>query len=147
MINSRATIELSLPARTVCIAQIQGCREAGIELIVTSTYRDAEAQADLYAIGRTKDVHRRTVTNAKAGQSWHNYRCAWDVVPLVGGKTSWDDEPLWKEIIRIGKSVGAEAGAEWKSFPDKPHFQVRPEPTFTLAQALDRFKEMGTIFL
>lgn len=147
MINSRSLEELSLKPRTVCVAQIQGCRAIGIEIIVTSTYRDSEAQNDLYAIGRTKDVHRKPVTNARAGQSWHNFRCAWDVVPVIGGKAVWDDEALWKDVIRIGKAVGAEAGAEWKTFPDKPHFQVRPEATFTLVQALDRFKEMGTIFL
>lgn len=145
MINSRDINQLDLPARKVCIAHIQGCKAVGIELLVTSTYRDFEAQNDLYAIGRTKDLDRKPVTNARAGSSWHNFKCAYDVVPLVGGKAVWNDETLWKKIISIGKAAGAEAGAEWKTFPDKPHFQVTSG--ITLAVALDRFHESGTIFL
>ena len=146
MINSRKIEDLDLPARQVCNAHTIGCRAAGIELLVTSTYRDFEAQDDLYAIGRTKEPERKPVTNAKAGKSWHNYRCAWDVLALVGGKAVWEDLVLWKEIIRIGKAAGAEAGAEWKTFPDRPHFQFTPKPLL-LAQAFDRFKENGTIFI
>lgn len=146
MINSRKIEDLDLPARQVCNAHVIGCKAAGIELLITSTYRDGESQADLYAIGRTKDVHRKPVTNAKPGKSWHQYRCSWDCVPLIGGKAIWDDESLWKDVIRIGKAAGAEAGAEWKTFVDKPHFQFTGEVK-TLSAALDRFKENGTIFL
>lgn len=145
MINSRDVFALDLPARQVCQAHVQGCKVAGIELLVTSTRRDFEAQTALYAIGRTKDMDRRPVTNAKAGGSWHNYAVAWDVVPLIGGKAVWEGS-LWREIARIGKAAGAEAGADWKTFPDRPHFQYKPAG-LTLDQALDRFKENGTIFL
>lgn len=147
MINSRKVIDLALPARQVCNAHILGCKTVGIELLITSTYRDFEAQEDLWAIGRTKDKDRRPVTNAKAGKSWHNYAAAWDVAPLVGGKAIWEDPVLWKEIIRIGKAAGAEAGADWKTFPDRPHFQFTGSGGLTLAMAFDRFKENGTIFL
>lgn len=145
MINSRLITDLDPPARIVCESQILQCKNVGIELLVTSTYRDFEAQADLFAIGRTKEIQRKPVTKARAGKSWHNYRCAWDVVPLIGGKAAWDDEKLWVEIIRIGKECGAEAGAEWKTFPDKPHFQVLP-PAMNLARAFALFSEKGTIF-
>lgn len=143
MINSRDVNELSLQPRKICFAHIEGCSKAGIELLITSTYRDAESQNALYAIGRIKQVHQKRVTNAMGGQSWHQYRCAWDVVPLVGGKCVWDDADLWKEIKRIGKAVGAELGPAW----EQAHFQLRPEPTFTIDQALNRWNEMGTIFL
>ncbi len=147
MINSRRIDDLDLTARKVCEEHIRGCKAAGIELLITSTYRDFEAQTALYEIGRSKEVHRKPVTNAKAGKSWHNFRCAWDCVALIAGKPAWDDEQVWKDVIRIGKAVGAEAGAEWETFPDKPHFQVKPFKTMTLSQALDRFKENGTIFI
>jgi peptidoglycan LD-endopeptidase CwlK len=145
MINSRLITDLDLPARKVCLAHVQGCKDIGIELLVTSTYRDFAAQDDLYNIGRTKQLDRKPVTNARAGQSWHNFKCAYDVVPLIGGKAVWNDEKLWKKIISMGKAVGAEAGAEWKSFPDKPHFQITGG--ISLQTALDRFHESGTIFL
>jgi peptidoglycan LD-endopeptidase CwlK len=60
----------------------------GIEILVTSTLRTFEEQAELFAIGRTKPGKK--VTNAKAGESWHNFGLAFDVVPLVNGKAVWD---------------------------------------------------------
>lgn len=144
MIDSRKIEDLDGPAEAVCRAHVAACAVAGIELLVTSTYRDAESQDALYAIGRTAQMERKPVTNARGGQSWHNYRVAWDVVPLIGGKAQWDS-PLWKEIIRIGKAVGAEAGAEWKSFKDKPHFQA--VGGLTLKQAKERFDVSGSIFI
>ena len=131
--------------------QIAECHQRGIELIITSTWRDMEAQAALYEIGRTIEKERRAVTDAKAGHSWHNFKCAWDVVPIVSGKPVWDaKDTLWKEVIRIGKAAGAEAGADWKSFPDLPHFQIRPQAAgglhITVDEALNRWNENGTIF-
>ena len=147
MINSRSLGYLAEAARQVCQSHISVCAAGGIELLVTSTWRDSEAQDALYAIGRTVQPERRTVTNARGGHSWHNFQCAWDVVPIVGGKCIWDSsDPLWMEVIRIGKSVGAESGAEWKSFPDLPHFQFIPKP-LTLAQAQERFRDTGSIFV
>lgn len=150
-INSRSIEDLDPAARQVCKAQLAECTAQGIELIVTSTYRDFVAQTALYAIGRTVQHERRPVTNAKAGKSWHNFKCAWDVVPIVTGKPVWDAlDPIWKEVVRIGKAAGAEAGAEWKTFPDMPHFAYRPNDgagsVITLDLALNRWNEQGTIF-
>lgn len=146
MINSRELTQLSPQVEAVCRQHIAACREIGIELLVTSTYRDAESQEALYAIGRTTEKERKPVTNARGGESWHNFRCAYDVVPLAGGKAVWDDDTLWREIIRIGKSCGAEAGAEWKTFPDKPHFTVKPAAALTIAAARELFADHGTLF-
>lgn len=150
MINSRDIQHLDPEARNICLKHVIACRNQGIEIIVTSTWRDFEAQDDLYAIGRTKERQRRAVTNAKGGRSWHNYKCAWDVVPVVAGKPVWDSgDPIWKEVVRLGKEVGAEAGADWRSFPDLPHFQFLPKASgkpITLDIAESRFKEHGTVF-
>jgi peptidoglycan L-alanyl-D-glutamate endopeptidase CwlK len=150
MINSRSLTDLDPAARMVCNDHLARCSHAGIELIITSTYRDFIAQDALYAIGRTVHPERRHVTNAKAGQSFHNFRVAWDVVPIVSGKPVWDDkDPLWKEVIMHGKDAGAEAGADWPLFPDKPHFQIRPLVQgvhISLDEAMERFRDRGTIF-
>jgi len=146
MINSRNIDDLDPEAKDVCTKHILNCREEGIELIVTSTYRDYDSQDALYAIGRDGDP-RRTVTNARAGQSWHNFKCAWDVVAVVSGKPVWDaTDPIWKTIVQCGKDAGAEAGAEWKSFPDLPHFQYRPQAILTVEEAKARFDADGSIF-
>ena len=145
MINSRSLDDLDPEAREVATAHIAACHGEGIEIIITSTYRDYESQNQLYAIGRNGDT-RKVVTNAPAGHSWHNFKCAWDVVPVISGKAVWDaTDPMWKRVVELGKSVGAEAGAEWMSFPDLPHFQVRPA-NLQLADARTRFDATGTIF-
>ena len=153
MINSRDVAELSPPARQVCLAHIAACKAAGIDIIVTSTYRDRESQDALFAIGRTADLQKPRVTKARGGQSWHNFRVAYDVVPVVNGKAVWDTQnPLWKEVIRIGKECGAEAGADWPGFPDFPHFQMLPtelkgkKDSVALPIADARFTKSGTIF-
>ena len=82
-------------------------KSAGIDMIVTCTYRTAAEQMALYAQGRT--APGPIVTNAKAGQSAHNYGYAVDVVPLVNGKCCWDDkDQVWQEIGKIGQSHGLE---------------------------------------
>lgn len=59
------------------------------------TLRTFAEQDALYSIGRTKlydETGKRLgkVTNAKAGQSFHNYGLAFDIVLLTGKTASWD---------------------------------------------------------
>src|SRR5258705_592795 len=102
----------------------------GIEILVTSTLRSFEEQAELFAIDRVK--LGKIVTNDKAGESWHNFGLAFDVVPLVNGKAIWDS-PFWKRIGDLGKQIELTWGGDFKSFKDKPHFEFHPN--VTLAQA------------
>lgn len=121
MTNSRKLDDLLPAVATKARALLSAAKRDGIELLVTSTYRDAECQDALYAQGRTTPGKR--VTNAKGGQSWHQYRVAFDVVPLVAGKAIWDDRRIWQRIGALGESVGLEWAGRWKSFPESPHFQ------------------------
>jgi len=121
MINSRSLDDLAPPAKQRAEAFIAAAKAKGIDLLVTSTYRDNESQDALYAQGRTAPGN--IVTRAKAGQSWHNYRCALDVVPLVNGKAIWDDQAVWKQVGEIGKSCGLEWAGDWVTFKEYPHFQ------------------------
>lgn len=121
MTNSRKLDDLLPAVATKARALISAAKRDGIELLVTSTYRDAECQDALYAQGRTTPGRR--VTNAKGGQSWHQYRVAFDVVPLVAGKAIWDDRRIWTRIGELGESVGLEWAGRWKSFRESPHFQ------------------------
>ena len=84
------------------------------------------------AKGRTTSGGK--VTNAKAGQSYHNYGLAIDVVevsPMYGYKKGYPSS-RWDKIARIGKSLGLEWGGDWKSFVDKPHFQLNKGKTSQL---------------
>lgn len=108
-------------------ALIARCRDQGINLIVTSTYRSNDEQNALYAQGRT--TPGPIVTNAKAGQSFHNWRVAFDVVQTVNGVPNWNCD--WSRIGSIGESCGLEWGGRWTSFSDKPHFQYTAGYTLT----------------
>ena len=95
-------------------------RNQGIELRVISAHRNCEEQNRLYAKGRT--LPGKIVTNAKCGQSAHNYRRAVDVVEFRNGVPIWEN-PNWEIIGRLGESLGLQWGGRWKSIKDKPHFQ------------------------
>lgn len=134
MINSRDLNDLLPVVKEKVEAFITACKDAGIDLIVTSTYRDMESQNALYAQGRTNPG--KIVTNAKGGESFHNFRCAVDVVPLVNGKADWDgSHPVWAEVGRIGKENGLEWAGEWVHFKELAHFQY--SGGLTLAQLRD----------
>jgi peptidoglycan L-alanyl-D-glutamate endopeptidase CwlK len=125
MINSRKIDDLHPKVAIMCKKFIAECDKQDIDILITSTYRDGESQTALYAQGRTKPG--RIVTNAKAGQSWHNWKCAFDVVPLRNGKPVWGtmgkDLELWNKVGAIGESVGLEWAGRWKRFREFPHFQ------------------------
>ena len=122
MIASRSIDDLLPVVKEKVKKFVALCKGDGIELLVTSTYRDHESQNALYAQGRTEPG--RVVTNAKGGQSFHNYRCAVDVVPLVNGKPDWDGtHPIWAKIGNYGKLAGLEWAGEWTRFKELAHFQ------------------------
>ena len=72
MINSRDLKDLHPTVAGKAYTFVERCRQAGIDLLVTSTYRDKQSQDALYAQGRSKEG--KIITNAKGGQSFHNYR-------------------------------------------------------------------------
>ena len=122
MINSRVITDLLPVVQPMVQAFINACAAADIDLIITSSYRDAESQDALYAQGRTTPGY--VVTNAKGGQSYHQYRCAVDVCPIVNGKCVWDTtQPIWAKVSKIGKAQGLEWAGDWVSFKEMAHFQ------------------------
>ena len=122
MINSRDLNNLLPVVKDKVDTFLQSCKDAGIDLIVTSTYRDIESQNALYEQGRSTPGN--IVTNARGGQSFHNYRCAVDVVPVVNGKCDWDgSHPVWSDVGRIGKESGLDWAGEWVHFKELAHFQ------------------------
>jgi peptidoglycan L-alanyl-D-glutamate endopeptidase CwlK len=130
MINSRSLDELTPPAKERVEQFLQLCKENDIDLLVTSTYRDHESQQALYEQGRT--TAGKVVTNAKAGDSWHNWRCAIDVVPLINGKPNWDgSDPVWTKIGELGEQAGLEWAGRWRTFKELAHFQYTGGLTLT----------------
>jgi peptidoglycan L-alanyl-D-glutamate endopeptidase CwlK len=130
MLNSRSLDDLIPPAKERVERFLSLCKDEGIDLLVTSTYRDNESQQALYEQGRT--TAGKVVTNAKAGDSWHNWRCAVDVVPMVNGKPNWDGlHPVWDQIGKLGEQAGLEWAGRWRTFKELAHFQYTGGLTLT----------------
>ena len=131
MITSRSLSDLHPIVQPLCQKFLDACKAQGIDILVTCTYRDNEAQDALYARGRTITEENgqpvRIVTNAKGGQSAHNYRLAFDMVPLRDGKPVWGtsgaDGMLWQQVGNIGEGVGREWAGRWPTFKEFPHLQ------------------------
>lgn len=121
MINSRSLDDLTPTMKVKCQQFIEKCKEAGVDVIITSTYRDFESQDALYAQGRT--TKGPIVTNAKGGSSYHNYRIAFDFCPIVGGKAVWNDIKTFVKCGEIGKSLGLDYAGDWSSFREYAHLQ------------------------
>ena len=108
---------------------LENLKKRTILVEITLAYRSYEEQNALYAQGRNEKGEvtdaSKVVTNAKGGQSYHNFGLAFDVsVYDNDGNKNWNkDSDSWKAVIEEGKKQGFEAGAEWDDFPDLPHFQ------------------------
>lgn len=117
---------------------LQDYREAnnllgkGARLRFAYVFRSNALQDKLYS-------QKPKVTNAKGGQSIHNYGLAFDIVLLYDNdgngtfeEASWsmikdfdkDSKADWMEVTNFFKSKGYEWGGDWKKFKDNPHFQM-----------------------
>lgn len=116
----------------------------GVRLRFAYVYRSNALQDKLFN-------QRPKVTNAKGGQSIHNYGLAFDIVLLYDNdgngtfeEASWsmikdfdkDSIADWMEVTNYFKSKGWEWGGDWKSFKDNPHFQMDFGHTWQTLKAL-----------
>ncbi|WP_084028804.1 M15 family metallopeptidase [Bacillus sp. J33] len=103
---------------------IKRAYEEGIYVQISSGYRSFAEQNALYAQGRTKPGN--VVTNAKGGQSNHNYGLAVDyfLVSDDGKRALWTVNAKWRRVAAIAKSLGFAWGGDWKGFVDYPHLEM-----------------------
>ncbi|EEP6726179.1 M15 family metallopeptidase, partial [Listeria monocytogenes] len=104
---------------------IKKMAKKGIYLCVAQGYRSSAEQNALYAQGRTKPG--AVVTNAKGGQSNHNYGVAVDLCLYTsdGKNVIWESTTSrWKTVVSAMKAEGFDWGGDWKSFKDYPHFEL-----------------------
>ena len=97
---------------------ISFCKIVGIDLVVTSEFRSSAEQDKLYAQGRATPGN--IVTNARGGESMHNYGIAFDVAINRNGKYDYNITPF---IGWLGEFIGLEWGGRWSNFKDVNHFQ------------------------
>lgn len=107
----------------------------GVHPYITETYRSFKRSDELYAQGRTKPGS--IVSNARGGQSIHNYFLALDFVLMINGKMSWNVDDNWKKVVKCFEEEGFEWGGYWK-FKDYPHFQKTNG--YSLKQIQEKYK-------
>jgi hypothetical protein len=102
----------------------------GLVVEIVQGLRTFAEQDELYAQGRTKPG--QIVTQARGGESNHNYGLAADLCPFVNGKPDWNAPvKVWTSIGASAMAHGLEWGGAWKKFLDKPHVQL---PSITIKE-------------
>jgi peptidoglycan L-alanyl-D-glutamate endopeptidase CwlK len=108
---------------TDCVNKADVALSGRADMIIVQALRTFPEQDALYK-------KRPKVTNAKAGQSYHNYGLAIDFCLQIDGKDiSWDTvkdfdgdkKSDWFEVIAVFETYGFKSG---KSFNDLPHFEM-----------------------
>ena len=109
---------------TLIVNECNAALKGRSQMRITQGLRTFAEQDALYA-------QRPKVTNAKGGQSVHNYGFAVDIVLIIDGKTAswdtkkdWDGDKVsdWDECVKIFAKHGWSWGGNWASFKDMPHF-------------------------
>jgi peptidoglycan LD-endopeptidase CwlK len=105
---------------------LEEIKAAGINPLIVETYRSQVRQNYLYSLGRTLVGTKVTWTQI----SIHTKRNAVDLVPQrkINGKMTaiWNvQDSETKKTIKIMTEYGFEAGANWTTSPDSPHFQIK----------------------
>ncbi|NBQ17520.1 M15 family peptidase [bacterium] len=118
----------------------------GVRLRFAYVYRSVEEQNKLYN-------QRPKVTNAKGGQSIHQYGLAFDYVIMLDKDNNGTFEsiewslasPYHKVIVDYFESKGYEWGGSWVSFKDYPHFQKTFGNTWQTLKNKPTFKDTNGI--
>lgn len=95
----------------------------GVRLRISATLRTFEEQDILFN-------QKPKVSNAKGGQSYHNYGLAFDIVILYDKDgngsfetASWNLDNHFMTVVNYFKSKGWSWGGDWRGFKDSPHFE------------------------
>ncbi len=120
-------------------------KENNKDVRLLSGTRTYDEQNALYRKGRFGNPGPR-VTNAKGGQSNHNFGIAWDIGLFDKGKYITDDKP-YKTLsnLFLNNILGLEWGGQWTTFPDYPHYQLQTLTGGSVASIRGLFEEGSTI--
>jgi peptidoglycan L-alanyl-D-glutamate endopeptidase CwlK len=163
---SRRLEDLVPEVQAMAKEHILRCADAGIELLIYCTLRDAQEQARLYRQSRTREQVQKKmdqltakgfpalakilkevgpqksgpkVTNAGPGESFHQYSRAYDCVPVLQGKPIWGTGGEGAGIWdKVGK-LGKKCGLEWAG--EWTTFREFPHFQFTGGKDLSVFMQ------
>ena len=108
--------------REICETFLAECKKQGLIVGISETFRTKAEQDALYSQGRT--APGSIVTNAKYPYSAHCWGVAFDIY-RNDGKGAYNDTDGWfAKCGAVGKKLGLFWGGDFKSFTDKPHFEL-----------------------
>jgi hypothetical protein len=111
----------------------------GTTVEVVQGLRTFAEQDELYAKGRT--TPGAIVTQARGGESNHNFGLAVDLCPFTNGKPDWNAPmSVWAAIGASAAAHGLEWGGRWKKFIDKPHVEL---PSMTVKECARCYQAGG----
>jgi hypothetical protein len=120
-------------------ATIADLASRGMSVEVVQGLRTFEEQDALFAKGRTEPG--QIVTQARGGESNHNFGLAADLCPFSDGKPDWAAPiDVWAAIGKAAAAHGLEWGGGWKKFVDKPHVQL---PFMTVKECASCYQSGG----
>jgi peptidoglycan L-alanyl-D-glutamate endopeptidase CwlK len=126
MVNSREIKDLHTCLQRGANELIDRMDKNGYKVCITSTLRDYDKQNALYAQGRDsngKIVNRlKVVTNAKGGESNHNFGVAFDICQNVKG-AEYSNDLFFATAGAIWEDMGGTWGGHFKTIKDRPHFE------------------------
>jgi peptidoglycan L-alanyl-D-glutamate endopeptidase CwlK len=127
------------------LEMIRRAYKEGIYVQISAGYRSMEEQAALYGQSRFysykgkdySNLAKPNVTNAKPGQSFHNFGLAVDFFLVTeDGKTAlWMVNTKWRRVADIGKELGFKWGGDWSGFKDYPHLEMTGGLSYSQLQA------------
>jgi peptidoglycan L-alanyl-D-glutamate endopeptidase CwlK len=131
---------LHLRVQEAARAFMNAIRAAGINARIISGTRTYAEQNALYRRGRFGNPPPR-VTNARGGQSNHNFGIAWDIGIFTQNGAYVTESPLYNQAAQAGLAagiVGLEWGGNWTGFTDRPHYQLATG--LSISQVRQRFE-------
>lgn len=114
---------------------------AGFDVRIISGSRTYAEQDLLYRKGRFGNPGPK-VTNARGGQSNHNFGIAWDVGIFENGRYLTGDNrresAVYRRLSEVALADDLEWGGNWTTIVDMPHYQLKLD--LSLAEVRTRFE-------
>jgi hypothetical protein len=138
--SSEARLQKLHPALVAALRRVVADLAAqGITIELVQGLRTFAEQDALFAKGRTQPG--QIVTQARGGESNHNYGLAADLCPFTNDKPDWNAPiTVWAAIGAAATAHGLDWGGAWKKFIDKPHVEL---PSITVKECLTCFRDGG----
>lgn len=126
--NEKQVLRLNPAIRDKVRKLLKKWFDSGLFVRITEdgNFRTFQQQQEIYNKGRDKNGNvidkSKVVTNAKPGQSYHNYGLAFDIIPIVNGKGTYNFD--FSKLKPDAISLGFKWGGDWKKpKTDNPHFE------------------------